>query len=83
MDHLKKWLKSNLYQIYHFDILHTFYDIKTDIPDRKQIIKQIYYFFVYEAILTNNSSKCLYLRVLKTYIKSIKLLVKNGLSTNR
>ena len=42
----------------------------------------IHNFFVYEAILTNNSSKCLYLQVLKAYINGIGPLVENGLSTN-
>ena len=42
----------------------------------------IHNFFVYEAILTNNSSKCLYLRVLKAYINRIRLMEENNLSTN-
>ena len=43
----------------------------------------IHNFFVYEAISTFDSSKCLYLRVLKTYTNRIELLMENGISTSR
>ena len=38
----------------------------------------IHNFFVYEAILTTDSLKCLYLGVLKAYINNIGLLVKTA-----
>ena len=38
----------------------------------------IHNFFVYEAILTTDSLKCLYLGVLKAYINRIGLLVKTA-----
>ena len=41
-----------------------------------EIFYFIYHYFVYKAILTNNSSKCSYLQVLKTYIIRIGLLKK-------
>ena len=43
----------------------------------------IHYFFVYEVILTNDSSKCSYLQLLKTYIDRIVLLVENGIFSSR
>ena len=41
----------------------------------------IHNFFVYEAILTTDSLKCLYLGAPKAYVNRIGLLVKNSLNT--
>ena len=43
-----------------------------------EIYNFIHNFFIYEAILTTNSLKYLYLGVLKAYINRIGLLVKTA-----
>ena len=40
-------------------------------------------FLTYEVILANDSSKCSYLEILKTYIKRIGLVVVNDIFTSR